>query len=109
MPPRIAFFLVLPVETRPSSRNFSRPSGFYRNGKVFALEDALMKHRIYSVGWSPLLAASVLICGLLFAGCDDRITVTRDPDIPMVKGAPGPGSPSRHPKTRTVVRSSRET
>ncbi len=98
MTPRIAFFPVLPVETRPSSRNFSRPSVFYRNGKVFALEDALMKHRIYSIGWSPLPAASVLICGLLFAGCDDRITVTRDPDIRVVKGSTWAWKPVAPPK-----------
>ncbi len=104
MPPKIAFFLVLPVETRPSSRNFSRPSGFYRNGKVFALEDALMKHRIYSIGWSPLLAASVLICGLLFAGCDDRITVTRDPDIRVVKGSTWAWKPVAPPKDADRVR-----
>src|ERR1700687_482297 len=33
-----------------------------------------------------LLAASIMMCGLLLAGCDDRIIVTRDPDIHVQKG-----------------------
>jgi hypothetical protein len=36
---------------------------------------------------SPLLASSILVCGLLLAGCDDHITVIRDPDIPVPKGS----------------------
>ncbi len=36
---------------------------------------------------SPFLAASILLCGLLLAGCDDHITVIRDPDIPVPKGS----------------------
>jgi hypothetical protein len=36
---------------------------------------------------SALLALSALFWGLLLAGCDDRITVIRDPDIPVVKGS----------------------
>ena len=46
-----------------------------------------MKYRINGFGKSPLLAASVLICGLLLAGCDDHVTVIRDPDIPIHKGS----------------------
>lgn len=46
-----------------------------------------MKYRTNGIGKSPLLAASVLICGLLFAGCDDRIAVIRDPDIPIPRGS----------------------
>ena len=46
-----------------------------------------MKYRINGLGISPLLAASVLICGLLLAGCDDHVTVIRDPNIPIHKGS----------------------
>ena len=46
-----------------------------------------MKCWTNGIGKSSLIAASALICGLLLAGCDDHITVTRDPDIPVVKGS----------------------
>jgi Domain of unknown function (DUF4136) len=46
---------------------------------VSALEDVLMKYRMNGIGKSPLVAASILSCGLLMAGCDDRVTVIRDP------------------------------
>ncbi len=36
---------------------------------------------------SPPLAAALFVCGLLLAGCDDHITVIRDPDIPVAKGS----------------------
>jgi hypothetical protein len=54
---------------------------------VQVLEDALMKYRTYGKGTSPLLAATVLVCGLLLAGCDDHIEVIRDPGIPVYKGS----------------------
>jgi hypothetical protein len=44
-----------------------------------------MKVRIHGKGNSPPLAASILIFGLLFAGCDDHITVIRNPDVPIPK------------------------
>jgi uncharacterized protein DUF4136 len=34
---------------------------------------------------SSLLAVSALFCGLLLAGCDDYVQITRDPDIPIRK------------------------
>jgi len=44
------------------------------------------------------MAASLLACGLLLAGCDDHITVTRDPDIPVVKRSTWAWKPAAPPK-----------
>ena len=57
-----------------------------------------MKHRMKGIGKSPLLAASVLICGLLLAGCDDHITVIRDRDIPVLKGSTWAWKPVATPR-----------
>ena len=67
-------------------------------GTVPALEDVLMKSWMKSIGRSPLMAASLLACGLLLAGCDDHITVTRDPDIPVVKRSTWAWKPAAPPK-----------
>ena len=45
-----------------------------------------MTHQTNWKRTSPLRTASIMICGLLLAGCDDRIIVTRDPDIHVQKG-----------------------
>jgi len=47
---------------------------------------------------SPLLAACVLICGLLLAGCDDHVTVIRDPNIPIHKESTWAWKPVASPK-----------
>ncbi len=57
-----------------------------------------MKYRMKGIGKSPLLAASVLVCGLLLAGCDDHITVIRDRDIPVLKGSTWAWRPVARPK-----------
>ncbi len=57
-----------------------------------------MKYRMNSIGKSPLLAASVLILGLLLAGCDDRVTVIRDSNIPISKGSTWAWKPVAPPK-----------
>ncbi len=57
-----------------------------------------MKYRMKGIGKSPLLAASILVGGLLLAGCDDHITVIRDPDIPVVKGSTWAWKPAPPPK-----------
>jgi hypothetical protein len=54
-------------------------------GTSFVLEDALMKYRMNGVVKSPLLAACVLMGGLLLAGCDEHVEITRNPDIPVLK------------------------
>src|SRR5258708_14524615 len=46
-----------------------------------------MKYRVKGIGNSALLAAAVLIYGLLLAGCDDHVTVIRDPNILVPKGS----------------------
>src|SRR5437899_12593358 len=51
------------------------------------LENALMKYQMNGIGRSPLLAASILLCGLFAAVCDDHIDVIRNPNIPVVKGS----------------------
>jgi len=67
-------------------------------GTVPALEDVLMKSWMKSIGRSPLAAASILVCGLLLAGCDDHIIVTRDPNIPVPKGSTWAWKPAAPPK-----------
>jgi hypothetical protein len=52
---------------------------------VSALEDALMKYRTKGIGRSPLLAASILICGLFAAGCDEHVETIRNWDVPVLK------------------------
>jgi hypothetical protein len=47
---------------------------------------------------SALLAVTALFCGLLLAGCDDHITVIRDPDIPVPKGSTWAWRPIAPPK-----------
>jgi hypothetical protein len=47
---------------------------------------------------SGLLALSALFCGLLLAGCDDHITVIRDPDIPVPRGSTWAWRPVAPPK-----------
>src|SRR5260221_13365511 len=49
-------------------------------------------------GRSSLLAASILLCGLVVAGCDDHIDVIRDPNIPVVKGSTWAWKPAALPK-----------
>jgi hypothetical protein len=65
---------------------------------VSALKEFLMMSWTIGIGKSPLLAASVLLCGLMLAGCDDRISVIRDPDIPVRKGSTWAWKPMAPPK-----------
>jgi hypothetical protein len=44
-----------------------------------------MKHRINGMVRTPLLAAAIALCGLLFTGCDEHVEIIRDPDIPVLK------------------------
>ena len=57
-----------------------------------------MKNFTNGMGKSPLLAATVLICGLLFAGCDEHLEVTRDPGIPVHKGSTWAWRPMAAPR-----------
>jgi hypothetical protein len=65
-----------------------------------------MKLRMNGIAKSPLLAGSILICGLFVAGCDDHIDVIRDPNIPVLKGSTWawkPAAPARDADRRPVV------
>jgi uncharacterized protein DUF4136 len=44
-----------------------------------------MAHWTKSFGKSWLIVISILFCGLLLAGCDDYVQITRDPDVPIHK------------------------
>jgi len=57
-----------------------------------------MTHRTKNHRKSLLLAVPVLFCGMLLAGCDDHITVIRDPDIPVPKGSTWAWKPATSPK-----------
>jgi hypothetical protein len=65
---------------------------------VSGLEDPLMKVQTHGKGTSSLLAAAILIWGLWLAGCDDHITVIRDPDIPVHQGNTWAWRPVAAPK-----------
>src|SRR5258708_1068772 len=65
-----------------------------------------MKYRGIGMGKSPLLVASILICGLFVAGCEGHIDVVRDPDIRVVKGSTWawkPATPVKDADRRPVV------
>src|SRR5246127_2622490 len=44
-----------------------------------------MGYRMNGVGRSPLMAAAILLGGLLLAGCDEHVEIIRDRDIPVLK------------------------
>jgi hypothetical protein len=44
-----------------------------------------MEHRMNGIAKSLLLATSVLICGLLLAGCDEHVEIIRNRDIAVLK------------------------
>jgi hypothetical protein len=56
-----------------------------------------MKYRLIDARKSPLPAAAVLICGLLLTGCDDRITVLRDVNVPIHQGSTWAWKPRARP------------
>jgi hypothetical protein len=49
------------------------------------LEDLLLKIWKSAKSTSPLAAISILLGGLLLAGCDDYVQITRDPDVRIRK------------------------
>jgi hypothetical protein len=44
-----------------------------------------MKFQMNRLGRSPLLAVSILLCGLGLAGCDEHVEIIRDRGIPVLK------------------------
>src|SRR5438445_6672300 len=52
---------------------------------MFALEEVPMGYRMNGMGRSPLMAISILLGGLLLAGCDEHVEIIRNRDIPVLK------------------------
>src|SRR5258706_273633 len=48
-----------------------------------------MGYRRNGIGRSPLMAASILLGGLLLAGCDEHVEIIRNRNIPFLKHQPG--------------------
>ncbi len=44
-----------------------------------------MRNWMNRIGRLPMLAASILLCGLGLAGCDEHVEIIRDRDIPVLK------------------------
>src|SRR5882724_2326253 len=44
-----------------------------------------MRNWMNRIGRLPLLAASIFLCGLGLAGCDEHVEIIRDRDIPILK------------------------
>jgi hypothetical protein len=55
-----------------------------------------MKFQMNHLGRSPLLAASILLCGLGLAGCDEHVEIIRDRDIPVLKHQTWAWRPAHH-------------
>jgi hypothetical protein len=65
-----------------------------------------MTHRTKGCKKSLLLTVPLIFCGMLLAGCDDHITVIRDPDILVPKGSTWdwkPAAPAKDSDRRPVV------
>lgn len=89
-----------------AGRNSPEDSGFILCGGPPIAEDHLMANRKMRKGRPIFLAATALTCGLLLAGCDDHITVIRDPDIRVAKGSTWawkPTAPAKDADRRPVV------
>src|SRR5258708_23036039 len=57
-----------------------------------------MKYRMSGSGKSAVLGAAGLIWGLLLGGCDDHLTVIRDPNILVPKGSTWAWKPVASPR-----------
>jgi hypothetical protein len=67
-----------------------------------------MKVRLNRIEKTPLLAASVLLGGLLLAGCDEHVEITRNQNIPVLKHQtwawrPAPAAARREAKEERPV------
>jgi Domain of unknown function (DUF4136) len=74
-----------------------------KRGRNFALEDPGMKYGLLSRRKSPLLAAAAALCVFALVGCDEPVTVTRDPDIPIPKHATWAWRPAAPPSKNPVI------
>src|SRR5260370_7757308 len=91
---RVATFLFGWPAQPFDGRNSSQNSVFNKSGTVSTLEDALMRYQMNGIGRSPLLAASILLCGLFVAGCADHTDAIPHPNPPYLKGCPSPWKPA---------------
>jgi len=62
-----------------------------------------MTNGLFAKGRSPLLAAGALLCMVLFAGCDEHITVVRDTSIPIPQHATWAWRPAPPPPKNPVI------
>lgn len=62
-----------------------------------------MKYELLSRRKAPLLAAAVVLCVFALAGCDEHVTVIRDPDIPIPKQATWAWRPAPPPPKNPVI------
>jgi uncharacterized protein DUF4136 len=63
-----------------------------------------MKYGFLSRKKSPLLAVATVLCVFVLAGCDEHVTVVRDPDIPIPKHATWAWRPALPPKNPVISR-----
>jgi hypothetical protein len=62
-----------------------------------------MRYGLLSRGKSPLLAAAAFLCVFALAGCDEHVTVIRDPDIPIPRHATWAWRPAAPPPKNPVI------
>jgi Domain of unknown function (DUF4136) len=62
-----------------------------------------MKYPLLSKAPSLLLAAATFLCVLVLAGCDEHVTVIRDPDIPIPMHATWAWRPAPPPPKNPVI------
>jgi uncharacterized protein DUF4136 len=73
------------MKRNPHSAQLFRAFRVLQDDSGVRMEDAHMAHSIKYFGKSTVVAVSALLCGLLMAGCDDYVQITRDPDIQIRK------------------------
>ena len=57
-----------------------------------------MNFRMNRLGRSSLLATAIMVCGLGLAGCDERVEIIRDRDVPVLKHQTWAWRPAHHSK-----------
>ncbi|MFI5057261.1 MAG: DUF4136 domain-containing protein [Candidatus Acidiferrales bacterium] len=62
-----------------------------------------MKYGLLLRRKSPFLAAAAVLCVFVLAGCDEHVTVTRDPDIPIPKQSTWAWRPAPPPPKNPVI------
>ena len=73
-----------------------------------SLEDEVMSAWTTGCKRSSIVAGAALCCGLLVAGCDDYVQITRDPDVRIAKLATWAWRPAPEQAKTRESRESRE-